>query len=264
MSLREALGIEGKIDLNDDYNMIVFDPSNQEHLEWSNDLSVELYNQCQFRCPTCYSRKNMDGKKQMSLDEYKAVIDLPLIMNVGLSMAEPTLHPDISDIVDYTVKKKNTHMTLYSNGLDKDKIKQLISENQGYGAFFEIRLSLDTEHKAQYEVRGLDILKNAKDIMDYARENSVDIDFTMRNLGDKESLVFLNDAIRYLGLHDNVTQFHNQENWDNESEVDHFKKRSLGHTFISADGNVYDNNFDYTNRNSDNAIAKLEKKEFDY
>ena len=92
---------------------------------------------CNFKCPYC---RGLDSKiygcrkiKQLSLEEIKKNIDLwckdiPL-ENIRFSGGEPTLHPDILEIVKYSKKKGIKRIAISSNGSNKIELyKKLIKE----------------------------------------------------------------------------------------------------------------------------------------
>jgi len=82
---------------------------------------------CNFKCPYC---RGLDSKiygcrkiKQLSLEEIKRNIDfwckdIPL-ENIRFSGGEPTLHPDIVEIVRYSKKKGIKRIAISTNGSNK-------------------------------------------------------------------------------------------------------------------------------------------------
>lgn len=82
---------------------------------------------CNFKCPYCRGLKDEiygDRKiKQLSLDEIKHNIDMwclnePL-ENIRFSGGEPTLHPNILDVVRYAKERGITRIALSTNGSNK-------------------------------------------------------------------------------------------------------------------------------------------------
>ena len=85
---------------------------------------------CNFKCPYCRGLKDWvygDRKlKMLSLEEIKKIVDLwcePLpLENIRLSGGEPTLHPDIVEIVKYCKSKGIKRIALSTNGSNKSDL----------------------------------------------------------------------------------------------------------------------------------------------
>jgi len=85
---------------------------------------------CNFHCPYCRGLKDWiygDRKfKMLSLDEIKRNIDLwciPLpLENIRFSGGEPTLHPDIIEIVRYAKSKGIKRIAISTNGSNKTEL----------------------------------------------------------------------------------------------------------------------------------------------
>jgi len=100
---------------------------------WRCEIILTEY--CNFKCPYCRGLdKSIYGNrkiKQLSLDEVKTIIDIwckdkPL-KNIRLSGGEPTLHPDIREIVAYAKEKGIERIAISSNGSNKIELyKELV------------------------------------------------------------------------------------------------------------------------------------------
>ena len=85
---------------------------------------------CNFKCPYCRGLKDWvygDRKlKMLSLEEIKRYIDLwcePLpLENIRFSGGEPTLHPDIVEIVRYAKSKGIKRIAISTNGSNKSEL----------------------------------------------------------------------------------------------------------------------------------------------
>lgn len=86
---------------------------------WRNELIIT--SACNFKCPYCRGTTIDGEKKHMSLEEIKNIVDLwasNSIQNVRFSGGEPTLHPDIKEIIRYTKEKCTDikHIAISTNG----------------------------------------------------------------------------------------------------------------------------------------------------
>lgn len=92
---------------------------------WRCEIIITEY--CNFKCPYCRGLDNKiygkRGLKQLSLKEIKDIIDIwckdkPL-KNIRFSGGEPTLHPNIREIVKYAKSKGIERIAISSNGSNK-------------------------------------------------------------------------------------------------------------------------------------------------
>lgn len=98
---------------------------------WRNELIITSV--CNFNCPYCRGTDINGEKGHMPLKDILHVIDLWSkhdIQNIRLSGGEPTLHPNIKEIVKYIkeVCKDIKHIAISTNGYSDIKLyKELIS-----------------------------------------------------------------------------------------------------------------------------------------
>ena len=94
-----------------------------------------ILERCNFACPYCRGLKDYiygdRPKKQLSLEEIKRNIDYWCINepleNIRFSGGEPTLHPDIKEIISYAKSKGIKRIAISTNGSNKFELyKELI------------------------------------------------------------------------------------------------------------------------------------------
>ncbi len=80
-------------------------------------LVLEVNQKCNIDCRSCYKQKYNYSKP---LETIKEEIDIALrkrnLDEITIAGGEPTLHPDLAEIIRY-IKKKKVHMCLLTNGL---------------------------------------------------------------------------------------------------------------------------------------------------
>lgn len=94
----------------------------------TNSLQLFITNKCNKRCSACFYEENL-GSGSMSLEEYREHVDeyFPLIKKVILMGGEPTMHPQIGDMIAYN-QTLGLRTTIYSNGTylkHLEKVKDL-------------------------------------------------------------------------------------------------------------------------------------------
>ncbi len=136
-------------------------------------VEIEITNDCNSSCDICPRTNIMDRPiRNMTLDEYKQIVnglkDMCDELTIALTlMGEPTLHPNIVDIIDFSLSIKGITLILETNGLllDNvmvDNIMKLKTDN------LIIIVALDSPNAELYkEIRGIDGFKTVEDNISY-------------------------------------------------------------------------------------------------
>ena len=116
---------------------------------------LELTNKCNFHCEFCPSdsQTRLHGYMDLSLAKkiFDEISDKKLVSQVHLHlMGEPTLHPQLNEILHYA-RDKNVTINLTTNGstLVKKKVPKLLESISG-----SITASLMTPTEETYKIRG--------------------------------------------------------------------------------------------------------------
>ena len=92
-------------------------------------LLAELSHRCPLQCPYCSNPVNLEKNLELTLDEWKSVIDQSVeigIHQIHLSGGEPTVRTDLEEIVEHCTKK-GLYSNLITSGvlLDEGRVKRL-------------------------------------------------------------------------------------------------------------------------------------------
>lgn len=104
---------------------------------------INLTSKCNLRCKHCFGDYSRESKTELSLDEWKKVIDDLIKCNVFyviLSGGEVTQSPIFKDFVDY-LTKKGVYFILTTNGVFSRNIRDFIIKKRDY--LISIKISLD-------------------------------------------------------------------------------------------------------------------------
>lgn len=160
---------------------------------------VEITGQCNMACPVCFAGSNA-ASPHITLNKVKTRIDKLLEIAgpvpLQISGGEPTLHPELPQIIDYAREKKFKNIELVTNGIrisqDRDYLMALTTK--GLTAVY---LQFDGLSKETYiKIRGQD-MKEVR-LKSIAAIRSAKICCTLavavtRNINDHE----LGDVIRF-------------------------------------------------------------------
>jgi uncharacterized radical SAM superfamily Fe-S cluster-containing enzyme len=134
-----------------------------DHEQHSCVSVVEITDHCNLRCPVCYANSGPDRKTYRSLETVVAMLDA-VVRNEGepdvvqISGGEPTLHPQLFDILDAARARPIRHLMLNTNGIRVAKDAAFAAQLASYCPGFELYLQFDSLQRAALErLRGADL-----------------------------------------------------------------------------------------------------------
>ncbi|MEK6859413.1 MAG: radical SAM protein [Nanoarchaeota archaeon] len=104
---------------------------------------VNLTTKCNLRCRHCFGDYSKPEEKELSLEEWKKVIEKLKESNVffiNISGGEPTQSPYFKEFIEY-LSKKGMHFILTTNGVFSKEIGDFIIKNKEY--LIGVKISLD-------------------------------------------------------------------------------------------------------------------------
>lgn len=137
---------------------------------------VEITSSCNLTCPMCYAG-SAPGGKHLSLEECKRSIDR-LVEVEGraevcqLSGGEPTIHPQITEIVEYALAQSIDYLMINTNGIRfvrDERLVELVAKHRDRMEIYfqldglddEILLKLRGERLLETKMQALDALAQA-------------------------------------------------------------------------------------------------------
>ena len=136
-------------------------PSHEQH---SCLTIIELTDHCNLRCPICYASSGPEHiESYHSLEKVVEMLVL-VVENEGepdvvqISGGEPTLHPDLFDILDAANERPIRHVMLNTNGIRIANEEGFAERLASYMPGFEVYLQFDSLSKEpQMRLRGADL-----------------------------------------------------------------------------------------------------------
>lgn len=134
-----------------------------DHEQHSCVALIEVNEECNLSCPVCFADSSPAKKTNLSLEQIESMIDT-LLKSEGesdvlqLSGGEPTIHPQILDILKLAKSKNIRHLMINTNGVRIARDKEFVSELAKLAPGFEIYLQFDSLKKEALEnLRGIDL-----------------------------------------------------------------------------------------------------------
>lgn len=123
---------------------------------------IEVTNNCNLKCPTCYADSNKGN--YLSLEKIERMLDFYQEAEGGkaevlqISGGEPTLHPQIIEIIKLAKKKQIKSVMLNTNGIRIAEDLEFVKELSRFDEGFEIYLQFDGFDPSTYKrIRGIDM-----------------------------------------------------------------------------------------------------------
>jgi hypothetical protein len=145
---------------------------------------IEITTCCDLQCPTCYA----DAGKGEFLDLAKISAMMDLFMEsegqkgeiLQISGGEPSLHPQILEIIQLAQDKKIQHVMLNTNGLRIATDLPFVQELSKFKGGFEVYLQFDGFKKSTYEkLRGKDLLTIKKQALSNLMDAQIPVTLVM-------------------------------------------------------------------------------------
>jgi uncharacterized radical SAM superfamily Fe-S cluster-containing enzyme len=134
-----------------------------DHMQHSCLSIIEVTDHCNLRCPVCYADSGPHRPGFRDLATVERMLDA-VVTNEGepdvvqLSGGEPTLHPELFDILDAARERPIKHLMLNTNGIRIANEPGFAERLQEYAPGFEIYLQWDSLRSAALKaLRGVDL-----------------------------------------------------------------------------------------------------------
>ncbi len=122
---------------------------------------VEITEACNLRCPTCFA--DSDVGRYYSLEEVERMLDT-VVENEGyadvvqFSGGEPTIHPQLLEILALAKQKRIKALMINTNGVRIAKDEDFVRSLSAFKGNFEVYLQFDGFRQSTHEIiRGLDL-----------------------------------------------------------------------------------------------------------
>jgi uncharacterized radical SAM superfamily Fe-S cluster-containing enzyme len=173
-----------------------------DHEQHSCLALIEVNEHCNLTCPTCFASSSPSLTGQRTLAEVEAMLDL-LVESEGhadllqISGGEPTLHPQILDIIRAARARPIRHVMLNTNGIRIANDPGFVAALAEMKRAFEVYLQFDalSEH-ALRTIRGADLRRvreRALDALDAAGISTTLVCVVRKGVNDGE----IGEVLRY-------------------------------------------------------------------
>ena len=177
-----------------------------DHEQHSCLALIEVNEHCNLTCPVCFADSSPARTGQRSLAEIEAMLDL-LVESEGqpdllqISGGEPTLHPQIIDIIRAARRRPIRHVMLNTNGVRIASDPDFVAALAEFRRAFEVYLQFDAlSERALRSIRGADLRRvreRALDALDRAGISTTLVCVVRKGVNDGE----IGDVLQYAQQH---------------------------------------------------------------
>jgi len=169
---------------------------------------IEVNTGCDMRCPTCYAESGRPGG--LPLPAIQRMIDFYIASESGnaeilqLSGGEPTLHPQILDVLNYARSTKLAYVMLNTNGLRIATDEPFVKALAGLVGNFEVYLQFDgLDGRVSGKLRGQDYMPEKLQAIKLLEKHNVPTTLVMTvQAGENDGQI--GDVVAFAMRHRNI------------------------------------------------------------
>jgi uncharacterized radical SAM superfamily Fe-S cluster-containing enzyme len=150
-----------------------------DHEQHSCLALIEINDECNLECPVCFAGSSPSIKKNKSLSEIEKMLDA-LVASEGepdvvqISGGEPTIHPEILEILALAKTKPIRHLMLNTNGVRIARERDFVEKLSKFMPGFEVYLQFDSfEKEALENLRGTDLRTIRRKAIEHLNEFNI-------------------------------------------------------------------------------------------
>ncbi len=166
-----------------------------------------ITNACNLRCPICLTFNREDEIYFMSVDEMKKTVDFLMENNdsydlVNIKGGEPTLHPNLIELLKVVKRDEIGRITVNSNGLRLGEDENLVKQLKDLGVY--IILSFDTlDSETSVKIHGKDIVEAKFKALDLLQKYDIGVtllNVMIKGVNDHEIFDIINLSSKYKNI----------------------------------------------------------------
>lgn len=177
-----------------------------DHEQHSCLALIEITDHCNLTCPTCFAVSAPAKANNLSLKEVESMLDA-LVASEGepdlvqISGGEPTLHPQILEILAAAKERPIRHLMLNTNGIRLARDPAFVEALAAFKPGFEIYLQFDSLHdEALKDLRGAALTRMRQQALENLERVGISttlVCVVKRGVNDHELGAIINHALQW-------------------------------------------------------------------
>jgi len=177
-----------------------------DHEQHSCVALIEINETCNLDCPVCFADSSPQHTTELSLSQINRMLDT-LVASEGepdvlqISGGEPTIHPDILEILSLAKSKPIRHLMINTNGVRIANDKEFVLQLSKFSPGFEIYLQFDSLKKeALKNLRGIDLTSTRQRALENLEQYNIPTNLVVtvkRGVNDDEVAAIIEHALKF-------------------------------------------------------------------
>jgi hypothetical protein len=177
-----------------------------DHEQHSCLALIEINEHCNLTCPVCFAESGQHKPKHLDLPTIERMLDT-LVLSEGepdllqISGGEPTLHPDIIEIIRQARARPIRHVMINTNGIRIAREPDFVAQLAEFKPGFEVYLQFDSLRRdALMELRGADLRSVRAQALDNLERHNISTTLVVvlkKGVNDDEIGDILRHALQY-------------------------------------------------------------------
>jgi uncharacterized radical SAM superfamily Fe-S cluster-containing enzyme len=177
-----------------------------DHEQHSCVALIEINDTCNLDCPVCFADSSPRQTSELSMVQIESMLDA-LVASEGepdvlqISGGEPTIHPNILEILALAKSKPIRHLMINTNGVRIANDESFVAELAKFSPGFEIYLQFDSLKKeALKNIRGVDLTSTHKRALAHLEQYNIPTNLVVtvkRGMNDDEMGAIIDHALSY-------------------------------------------------------------------
>ncbi len=177
-----------------------------DHEQHSCLALIEVNERCNLTCPVCFADSSPAKSGEKSLEEISRMLDTLIASEnqpdvVQISGGEPTLHPQILDILRLCKSRPIHHVMINTNGVRLAKDRDFVQALKEFVPGFEVYLQFDSlQAEALINLRGKDLRDVRRQALDNLEEAGISTSLVVvvkKGVNDGELGEIIDFALNY-------------------------------------------------------------------
>jgi 7,8-dihydro-6-hydroxymethylpterin dimethyltransferase len=177
-----------------------------DHEQHSCLALIEINDACNLSCPVCFADSSPQRTRHRTLAEVDAMLETLMASEgspdlVQISGGEPTIHPQIIEILQLAKSKPIRHIMLNTNGIRIATDKAFVAELAALKPGFEVYLQFDSLRREALEnLRGADLRKVREQALANLEEAGISttlVCVVKKGVNDDEAGAIVRHALSY-------------------------------------------------------------------
>jgi len=167
---------------------------------------IEINEHCNLSCPVCFAASSPNKEGEKSLEQIESMLDALIKSErepdvLQISGGEPTIHPQILEILRLCKSKPIRHLMLNTNGVRLAADREFVQQLKEFSPGFEVYLQFDSlKSDALLNLRGVNLTQVRQRALEHLEEAGISTTLVVvvkKGVNDDEMGAIIDHALQF-------------------------------------------------------------------